>query len=355
MRVLVKLNHPAHFHLFKILIKKLRENGDHVIIVIKNKDILKELLDLNNESYLAPVQPFNRKVGNKFSIIKANLLEIILQDFNLYKIVLKEKPDVMIGTDTSIAHLGSLLRIPSYVLNEDDYQVNKLFCSFTYPFATYIVSPKVCDVGNYKSKKIEYDGYQKLAYLHPEVFNPDLAIVKKYFAADHKYFLLRLVSFSAGHDIEKSHSGLNKGLLLELINILSEKGKVFITSEKKLIPEFEDSKLKINPNDIHHVLAFSELFISDSQSMTVEAAMLGVPSVRFNSFVGKISVLNEIECRYKLSVGIDNNRPEELINTIKSMIDNRNLKNEFQEKRDLMLTEKINLTEFMFKLLQQRM
>jgi hypothetical protein len=45
----------------------------------------------------------------------------------------------------------------------------------------------------------------------------------------------------------------------------------------------------------------SKGIVSDSQSMTVEACMLGIPNVRINSFKGKISVLNNLETNYHLT------------------------------------------------------
>lgn len=353
MKILVKLNHPAHYHLFKYIIRKFRNNGHQVIITIRNKDILRDLLELNNEEYIPIIEPQTRKAKNKLSVIKANLIEIIKQDIYLYKILKKEKPDILIGTDIAIAHTGWLLGIPSYIFNEDDLPVNKLFCYFSYPFAKYILSPKVCDVGKYHYKKIEYEGYQKLAYLHPNYFTPDENIVRKYIDPDKKYFLLRLVNFTAGHDIEGKHGGITIELINDIVNKLSKKGRVFITSEGELNPLFKDYRLDINPVDIHHILSYAELFISDSQSMTVEAAMLGTPSIRFNSFVGKISVLNEIESRYKLSVGIRNDSPQKLMETINKFLQNKNMKKEVKERQSVMLSEKTDLTEFVFNLIQK--
>jgi uncharacterized protein len=71
---------------------------------------------------------------------------------------------------------------------------------------------------------------------------------------------------------------------------------------------------------MHHVLANASLLISDSQSMSVEAAMLGVPSLRFSSFAGKISVLEELEHKYKLTFGIDPSSPNKLLFKIEDII-----------------------------------
>jgi uncharacterized protein len=352
MKIIIKLNHPAHYHLFKYFVKILNSQHIDILIVIKDKDILQDLLNSEGISYFKIINQEKRKSGSKISIIKANLVELIKQDAALYKIAKKEKPDLMFGTDTSIAHIGWLLKIPTYIFNEDDYNINKLFCSFTYPFAKYIVSPRICSVGSHSKKKIEYEGYQKLAYLHPNKFTPDVNIVKKYIPIRKRYFLLRLVSFTAGHDIESKHSGLSSALVNELINLLLNYGHVYINSEKELSPEFKKYQLIIDSKEIHHIMAFTDLFISDSQSMTVEAAMLGTPSVRFNSFVGKISVLNELEQKYQLTFGVSNKNPEELLKKIKVLLANKNLKQEFIDRRNQMLRDKIDLTDFMIALVK---
>ena len=128
--------------------------------------------------------------------------------------------------------------------------------------------------------------------------------------------------------------------------MLKQKGNVYITSEKELPPELEDYKLLIDLKDIHHLMFFSDLFIGDSQSMIVEAAMLGTPSVRFNSFVGKISVLNELENKYNLTVGINNDNPQLLFETVKNLINTESLKSIYQKRRAKLLLDKIDVTAF---------
>lgn len=354
MKILFKLNHPAHYHLFKNLIKILKTQHYEIIIAIKNKDILRELLILSNEKYIEIIEPLKKKENNKFSIIFGNFVEIFQQDYKLYRLAKSEKPDLMIGTDTSIAHIGFLLKIPSFILNEDDFSVNKMFCLLTYPFATNIISPEVCNVGPFKRKKISYNGYQKLAYLHPNYFIPDIDIAKKYLDLSKRNFLIRMVSFTAGHDIEANHKGLDFDTLHEIIRILKDYGNVYISSEKKILPELKEFLLNIDPRDIHHILAYSDLLISDSQSMTLEAAILGTPSIRINTFVGKISVLNEIENKYELSYGINDIRSKYL-EIILKIVKNPDLKNEFYEKRKLLLKEKINITELLISLIESRL
>ena len=76
------------------------------------------------------------------------------------------------------------------------------------------------------------------------------------------------------------------------------------SSERPLEPQFEKYRIKINPLDMHHVMAFASLYIGDSQTMAAEAGVLGVPFVRFNDFVGRIGYLRELEDTYHLGYGI---------------------------------------------------
>jgi uncharacterized protein len=344
MRIVFAINHPAHYHLFKNTYQILKKRGHVVNFVIKDKDILGKLLLSEGVDYIL----LRRKhvVRNKFAILAKGILDLFIQDFNLLKFVLKYKPTLMVGTDISITHIGKLINIPSIVFNEDDFGINKYFCQLAYPLSTCIVSPSLCDVGKYISKKVSYNGYQKLSYLHPQVFQPDEKIVEQYLDPHEKYFIIRLVGFSAGHDIEMNHSGLKRGTIYELIETLSPFGNVFITSEAELPTDLEKFKLNINIRDIHHLLAFASIFIGDSQSMIVEAAILGTPSIRFNSFVGKISVLSELETYYGLTIGIHSSRPDLLMRQVKEMLETKNLKRAIAKRRDKMLNDKIAVNSF---------
>jgi hypothetical protein len=51
---------------------------------------------------------------------------------------------------------------------------------------------------------------------------------------------------------------------------------------------------------MHDVLAFAHLVVVDGQSVAAEAAILGVPAVRYASTRGRIAYLTEIEERYGL-------------------------------------------------------
>lgn len=338
MKTLFFLGHPAHYHLFKNTIKNLRDQGVSVDIVIKTKDILVDLLDSAGESY-TNLLPNGRKDG-KFGIING----VIRKERALYRYCKINRPDLMIGVSAEIAHVGKILGIPSMNATEDDFHIVKQFGRITYPFTDHILSPAACDNGKWNYKTVSYPGYQKLAYLHPNQFRPDRNVVNNYLNPDRPFFILRLAKLSAYHD--NGIEGFGNTMAKQFIEYLSTKGEVYITSERELPAEFEQYKLRINPLDIHHLLYFAKMFVGDSQSMAVESAVLGTPSIRFSSFTGRIGVLEELENKYQLTKGVHPKNPDELFSKTEEMLCDVTSKEKHQEQRASMLRENIDVTAF---------
>lgn len=345
MKVLVALNHPAHYYLFKYTAQLLIAKGYQVKYVIRDKDVLEQLLICEKVDYIKINETRTGK-SNKYRVIFRKLSDVLIQDVRLNKIVTKWKPDLMMGTDIAITHIGKLRKIPSLVFNEDDYEINKHFCIFSYPFATKIISPNVCSVGIYENKRIGYNGYQKMAYLNPKFFQPSRDQVKDIVGDIKDFFIIRLVSLSAGHDVMAKSTGLNELIIDELITELAEKGRIFISSEEKINSKYDKFKLELSPNKIHHLLAYASLVIGDSQTMCIEAGLLGTPFIRFNDFVGKISVLNEIENSYGLGYGIQTNKPEMVLEKTREILSIPDYKKLWQARRDKLFDEKIDVTGF---------
>ena len=80
--------------------------------------------------------------------------------------------------------------------------------------------------------------------------------------------------------------------------------------------------------------------------MAVEAAMLGTPSLRFNDFAGKIGVLEELEHKYELTYAIPSSDPQRLYTKVDALLAMPNLREVFQQRRQKMLSEKIDVTAF---------
>lgn len=310
MRFLFYLGHPAHFHLFRMVIGNLKAAGHEVCILIKKKDILEDLISRQGWTY-TNINPEGR-ADNKWAIA----WKLLKRDVEVYKHVKAFKPDVMAGTSAEITHVGKITGIPSYVFNEDDAEVVPLFAKLAYPWATYIVAPDSCSVGKWSSKKIAYKGYHELAYLHPVHFTPDRSRISE-LNPGQPYFILRFASLTAHHDAGRG--GITTDIARQLVQLLEPHGRIFITSERPLEAEFEKYRIQIDPLNIHHAMAFASLYIGDSQTMAAEAAVLGIPAIRFNDFVGEISYLKDLE-NYGLSYGIRSNDTERLFNTVNELL-----------------------------------
>jgi hypothetical protein len=227
-----------------------------------------------------------------------------------------------------------VLRIPTILLTDDDASVIPLTARLAYPLCAALVAPCGCDTGQWHSKTIKYNGYQKLAYLHPARFTPDPAVVQDV-TRGQPYALLRFVALDAHHDV--SVRGISDEVAHRLIRLLECHGKVLISAERPLTSTLERYRLALDPLVIHHFLAYARLFVSDSQSMSVEAAMLGTPSVRFSGFAGRIGVLEELEHKYHLTRGIPASDPERLIDTVRELIAIRSLREVAANNRMQML------------------
>ena len=342
MNILIQLSHPAHFHLYKNVATNLIADGNRVLFVIKSKDILEDLLKNAGLPYVNINQHAHR--GSKFGILG----DMLVREWRIIRLCREHKIDLLTGSTPDIAHAGWWLRKWRVNTGEDDLAIVPAFAKIASPFIQCYVAPNSCNAGKIEHKTVHYPGFQKLAYLHPNRFTPDANVPKKYgIDPDKPYFLIRFAKLNAHHD--NGVNGISTAIAEQLVRLLAPKGHIYITSERALEPQFEQYRLHINPLDIHHVMAFATLYIGDSQSMAVEAAMLGVPSLRFNDFVGKkkIGVMEELEHAYGLTYGISSHEPETLYAKINDLLAMPRLREDFQARRCKMLADKIDVTAFL--------
>jgi len=337
-KYIVQLNHPAHFHLFKNIIYRLRNDGHNVLVTNRSKDVLEKLLECENNINIS--LKYSRGINNKCR-------NLINREFKLNKIIVEYRPSLLLGTSPEIAHLGFLNKIPSIFFGEDDVDLSivmKLGAYTCYPFFSHILSPTTCNNSIWNKKTTKYYGYHELAYLHPNHFKPDKEIVGKYISQENPYFIIRFAKLTAYHD--KGINGINTEIAQNIINLLKQNGSIYITSERELEPQFEKYRIQINPLNMHHVLAFASLYIGDSQTMAAEAGVLGTPFIRYNDFVGRIGYLNELENRYELGYGFKTNETQKMYEKIKDLLKITKVKNIFQKRRNKMLIDKIDFAAF---------
>ncbi len=336
MNVLMDINHPAHVHLLRNVYTALTAHGHAVMVVVKEIPSAMKLLDMYNIPY------FN--IGKKDDGIMKKGWDQLVYDRRLLKIVRENHIDIGVGSSINIAHISKLSKMKSIILDDDDDDVEPLFAKYGHPFADVILSP--VDTPRKSRKTIYHHSYHELAYLHPKEFEPDTSVLLDAGVREGEpFFILRFNAFKAHHDV--GVVGLTIENKRRLVNYLQTKGRVFITTERDIDDEFKPYQLKVSPEKAHSLIYYATMLVGDSQTMTSEAAVLGTPAIRCNTFVGRIHYLEEEEHKYNLTYGFRPEQAEAMFQKIEELLSMPNLKQEWQTRRQLMLSEKIDYAEFL--------
>lgn len=346
MGFLIEINHPGQVHLLKHIIEKLQREKTNHVVISKNEKSITDLLT----HYQIPFV----NIGMKGKGTVGKLLKQLVFTYRAFIIAKRNKLNIGVGSSFTNDLLTIIIRnFKSIHLSDDDEEMVPFITKYSYPFATVILAPDCIHFKKFERKVIPYAGYHELAYLHPNYFNPDPSILSELgLTTMDKYFVLRFVALKGHHD--GGHKGISLDQKRVLINYLVNIGKVFITSENPIETEFEKYRIPITPEKIHSVLYYATAFIGDSQTMTSEAAILGTPSFKCNTFAGKLSVPNELESKYNLCYSFQPEEFESMLMKIKSVLNSSETKEIWKQKTELLWKEKIDVTSFIFKYIQSK-
>jgi uncharacterized protein len=343
VKILIDIGHPAHVHLYKNFYKEMAERGHEITITVKDVPSAIQLLNIYKIPFIY--------LGRKGDSIFEKFLRQILYDIYLLRIAKRNKIDIGLGSSITLAHVSKLSHIKSIIFDDDDDEVQPLMAKLGHPFADYLLTPDALKGRRKKRDTIYYPGYHELAYLHPDNFIPDKSVLKEAGLREGEvFFVLRFNSFKAHHDIGVRGLSLENKLIL--VKMLIPYGKVFITTEREIEPELQEYQIRISPDKIHSLLSFATLFIGDSQTMSSEAAVLGIPSLRCNSFAGRIASLEEEEKKYQLTFAFHPDNFAGLQDKIRELLSIPDLKDEWQRRRKIMLEDKIDVTKFMISFIE---
>lgn len=338
-KVLVDINHPAHVHLFRHFILEMKSRGNQVIVTAKNVGSITNLLKLYKIDYI--------DTGRKKDHI---LLKYLYEFFHLLKvlgIVLYRRVDYGIGVSMVLPIVSKLTPMVAFALDDDDLAATPIFGKFI-SYADVILNPDALAHENRGRQQICHPSYHELAYLHPNRFRPNVGVLREVgLTPDEPFFVLRFNAFKAHHDA--GVSGLSTEQKLEIIDFLKNFGRIFITTERAIEPALKAYQLPVSPEKIHDLLYHATLFVGDSQTMTTEAALLGTPAVKLNSFAGRLSIPNEIENKYHLCFSFQPQQYDDMLRKIQELVVNPAIKAEWQARRDAMLRDKVDLTSFLVR------
>jgi predicted glycosyltransferase len=333
MRILVEILHPAHVHVFKHAVASWKSRGDEVLVLSREKECANDLL----RAYGIPFESISRIGGRKISLVG----EMLVRDFRMLRAALKFKPDLLTGImGVTVAQVGRLIGRPAVVFYDTENAT--LTNRFTYPLAHSVCTPE-CYQGPVRGRHVTYPGYHELAYLHPDRFRPDPAIVKSLgIEPGEPFFIVRFVSWQASHDV--GESGVDLDFKRKIIFRLKDHGRVLISSESPLPEDLQPFTFSLPPQDLHHALAFARLVIGESATMASEAAVLGVPAL-FISDTGR--GYTDDEARFGLVHHFRRPERDRILSWLDDHLQMHDARSFFAGRRRQLLEGKVDLTSWM--------
>ena len=326
------VSHPALAHVFAHVVRALEGRGHTCAVVARDKDVTLALLDAYGVPYRVLTRTGRGHLGRA--------AELVVREARLVAHGRRFRPHVITGTSVHAARAAKLLGARAAVLNDDDAAAVPLFRWLAYPLADAIVTPTALARERWGARHLTYPSYHALFYLHPARFQPDPAVAAEMgLAAGEPYAIVRLSALEAHHDL--GVRGVSGALLKALRERVGTRVRLFVSSEKPLPPELAPLRLPLPPHRVHHALAGAAFALGDSQTMTAEAAVLGIPAVRVNDFVGRISYLRELE-EYGLAFGFVPGQEAAALAAVDGVLALPDRAAVFAKRRRKMLAEKID-------------
>jgi len=308
-------------------------------VLVSSKDVLEDLLRADEVDYRKVFA--GRAPGRIWGLPRA----IGSRGLRMLREIRSFRPMLAAGTSAEGPLIARLAGVPFINLNEDDHDAVPLYSRMAYPFSSALLMPEECRAGRWEHKTFRYPGYHELAYLHPSRFTPDPAIAAALREGGRPYILLRFSALQAHHDA--GVRGISEELAMEIVRRAGSERKVVISSEKPLQASLEPFRLNTSPAQMHHVMAGADLFIGDSQTMAAEAGVLGVPFIRYNDFVGKLSYLASLEEVWQLGFGFRPGQERDLLDTFGWLTADEGIRMQWAGRRKALLEEKIDTSAFL--------
>jgi len=340
MRYLFFTNTPAHVHMYRHAVSELQQRGHQVLVLGRDYGCTKALLDY----YELPHALYGKCETNKTSLFK----ELPTHFANIFTEARSFDPDLICGVGAYAAFTGAITRSPVFAIH--DSEPTTLDHLFTSVFVEAFLTPYTFQK-DIRKNHYEFNGFKELAYLHPDVYEPETDIREKLgIEADDDFVIVRFNAFGSHHDI--NHTGFTPDQRRRLLEVLSEDATVFVSDEGG---ELDFTTVPGQPFDLppallHDALAEASLLIADTQTMVTEAACLGTPAIRSNSFVGDDDMGNFIELEnHELILNLT--EFDAVLEHSREILENDEIQAAWQRKRNEFFEDKDNLTEIIVEVL----
>lgn len=271
MDVVISIQHPAHVHLYRYVVRELQTRGHVVHVFARDEPIIRALLDTYGIDYEALAGPGHTPGPRAFGQLS--------YEWRLLTRAVRIQPDVMTAVGgVSVAHVAAVVGARSVVFTDTEHAT--LTNALAIPLANQVCTPTSYRE-DHGAKQYRYDGCHELVYLHPNRFTPDPSVLDQAEVdADERYVVLRSVAWNANHDAD--NGGFDD--VAGVIDRLEATGaNVLITAEGDVPFGYADRCIEVRPHQMHDLLYYADIFVGEGATMAVESSVLGTPAVYVNT------------------------------------------------------------------------
>lgn len=331
--VAVTIQRPPHVHFYRNAIRELEAAGHDVAVFVRESEITTDLLDCYGIDYTVLVQDWSNGSLPRLAGMQA------IYEGRLIRQLRALDPDVVTAIGgLAAAHAAPLVGARSVVFTDTEHATltNRLMA----PFADAIWTPDCfeTDIGQHQHR---YQSYHELAYLHPDRFAPDPAVLSATDVdPDRPIAVVRFTEWDAFHDI--GAAGLDDPV--DVVGRLEDAGaQVRLTSEAQIPDELTDRELDLPLDRVHDLLAYATLYLGEGATMASESAVLGTPALYVNTL--RMGYTDQLEARYGLLHNFQGTfRHEHALRTAERIVSGR-ARNNWEASRERLLQDTVDTTD----------
>jgi len=327
---------PHHIDFFKNLFHELDEEGHKVWCLIRGDEINRRILS-NSEIKCSFYGNEPRGHLPRFVYSTRNKVSLIRK-------LLAFRPKLTLSVNSlPPSPFNSIFNTASGVFL--DYKLRKKDERKLFNYADKIITPDCYPFDVPSKKYLSHPSYHSLAYLHPSRFKPDFQVLEN-FSIEPKDYVF--VSFARKHWIEgKDHNLLQRRDKIDIVRSLEDQCKVFV-DERGYVPEpLEEYIPPVSLIEYDHLLANARLVVGDNPMVSSDAGVLGVPWIFISD--SKAPTLEEQEVHYEIGTQVADIKEAE---KLAELILTEEIEPDFERARRDILTDKIDLTNWMIRFVE---
>ncbi len=336
MKISPLVIHPHHIDFFENLHNELRGKGHDVLCFVRDDDVNREYIqdsDITHSFYGSGPKGYLPDFVSRYK-----------NQFSLARKLFSFKPDLIFSVNSiPYSTFNSIFNI--YSVTFLDRRLQKKDEKKIFRHADKIVTPDCYPFEVPSDKQVSHSSYHPFAYLHPNRFEADPTVLDDLTVEPNDYVLVSFASRSWEGFTEEDL--LTRKEKIDIVREISEYRKVLLDGRGSVPEPLEEYVPSIPLRSYNQLMANSELVVGDDPIICGEAGVLGIPWI----FISESSAptLEEQEIQYEIGTQVES---IEKADELAEMLLTGEVEPDFENAREKILNDKIDLTEWMVKFVE---